>query len=103
MWSPDVFNITRSSALFQFSLSVLAFLGFAGVVYITLPDRPAVPRSYPYSGLVKELGGVEENAVSRSFPNYSSVSLMFFYVGSGRIFGGGSRLIDCIHFFRRMF
>ena len=29
-----------------------------------MPERPVVPRQYPYDGLVKELGGLEENKSS---------------------------------------
>jgi hypothetical protein len=35
---------------------VATFLGLCGVVYLTYPDRPAVPRTFP-GGLEEELGG----------------------------------------------
>lgn len=31
--------------------------------YALTPDIPVVRREYPYEGLVKELGGLEENKV----------------------------------------
>ncbi|QRV89580.1 NADH-ubiquinone oxidoreductase family protein [Ceratobasidium sp. AG-Ba] len=61
LWSPDVFNISRESALKQFGIAVLVFLGFTMAVRASVPERPAVPRNYPYDGLVKELGGLQEN------------------------------------------
>ena len=57
MFAPDAFS--------QYSLSYALkyFLGFAavftgvcfGIVYM-FPGKIAVPRSYPYNGLIKELG-----------------------------------------------
>jgi len=65
MWGPDIPHVPPHKALFQFSVAVLSFVGF-GVLckYALVPERPAVPREYPYDGLVKELGGLEENKVS---------------------------------------
>ncbi|KAL4064411.1 hypothetical protein V8B97DRAFT_2006505 [Scleroderma yunnanense] len=62
MWGPDVAHVPPRKALFQFSLAVSAFVGFGFLCkYALVPDRPTVPREYPYSGLVRELGGLEEN------------------------------------------
>lgn len=36
---------------------VLAFCGFCSVVRISYPDKPAVPRTFPYGGLAEALGG----------------------------------------------
>ncbi|GJJ08584.1 hypothetical protein Clacol_002803 [Clathrus columnatus] len=61
MWSPDPPVIEPSSAVRQFAV---AFLGIAGLgfwIYKNVPDRVAAPREYPYDGLIKELGGLEEN------------------------------------------
>ncbi|KAG8726767.1 hypothetical protein FRC12_023101 [Ceratobasidium sp. 428] len=60
-WSPDVFNMPREKALKQFGIAVVIFIGFTLAVKASVPERPAAPRSYPYGGLVKELGGLEEN------------------------------------------
>lgn len=65
MWGPDIPVVPQRTALRQFTLAVLAFVGFGFVVNAALiPKRPAVPREYPFSGLVTELGGLEENKVS---------------------------------------
>lgn len=41
----------------QNGLFVLTVLGLCGVVYATYPDKPAVPRAFPYDGLREALGG----------------------------------------------
>jgi len=65
VWGPDVSPIPPQKALFQLSLAALGFVGFGFFCkYALVPDRPAVPREYPFSGLVRELGGLEENKVS---------------------------------------
>ena len=62
MWGPDIPNVPPRTALFHLSLATLAFVGFGFLAKTALvPDRPAVPRQYPFSGLVTELGGLEEN------------------------------------------
>jgi NADH dehydrogenase (ubiquinone) 1 beta subcomplex subunit 8 len=65
MWGPDPAHVDQNMALRQF---LLAFGGIAlfGVAckYVLTPEIPAVRREYPFDGLVKELGGMEENRVS---------------------------------------
>jgi len=62
MWGPDVPVVEPSSALRQFTAVFLGFVGFGLFTnYALVADRPAVPREYPFSGLVTELGGLEEN------------------------------------------
>ncbi|CAE6426910.1 unnamed protein product [Rhizoctonia solani] len=61
IWAPDVFNISRANALKQFGIAVAVFLGFVMAVKASVPERPAAPRSYPYGGLVTELGGLDAN------------------------------------------
>ncbi|KIK93610.1 hypothetical protein PAXRUDRAFT_504247 [Paxillus rubicundulus Ve08.2h10] len=62
MWGPDISAVPPQTALFQFTLAASAFVGFAFLCkYALLPERPTVPREYPFSGLVRELGGLEEN------------------------------------------
>ncbi|KAF9267850.1 hypothetical protein L218DRAFT_984723 [Marasmius fiardii PR-910] len=62
MWSPDIPVIDPNVALKRFAM---AFLGFVGVfLYIKnygTPEPHFVRRTFPYGGLVKELGGIEEN------------------------------------------
>ncbi|KAF8907312.1 hypothetical protein CPB84DRAFT_1844011 [Gymnopilus junonius] len=62
MWGPDVAPIDPNVALRQFLYAVAGFVTFGLTVkYVLLPEPPAVRRTYPYDGLVKELGGLEEN------------------------------------------
>jgi len=62
MWGPDPPPVPPQKALFQLSLAISAFVGFGFLCnYALVPERPTVPREYPYSGLVRELGGLEEN------------------------------------------
>jgi NADH dehydrogenase (ubiquinone) 1 beta subcomplex subunit 8 len=67
MWSPDVSNIPPRSALKQVAMVTLGLTGFGYAVYKFTPEAPAIPRQYPYNGLVKELGGLEANKV---FPQH---------------------------------
>lgn len=67
MWGPDVSNISGNSALKQFTVVSLGLFGFGYLVYKYHPKSPAVPREYPFDGLVTELGGMEENKVRASF------------------------------------
>ncbi|KAI6155167.1 Ndufb8, NADH dehydrogenase 19kDa subunit [Pisolithus tinctorius] len=62
MWGPDIPHVPPRKALFQFSLAASGFIAFGLLCKYTLaPERPTVPREYPYSGLIRELGGLEEN------------------------------------------
>ena len=63
MWGPDVSPLPPKTALRHFTIATLGFVTFGVLVNYLVPARPAVPREYPYSGLVKELGGLEENKV----------------------------------------
>jgi len=67
MWGPDIHHVDPATALRQFTIAVSGFVAFGLLCnYALVPDRPAIPRQYPYDGLVKELGGLEENKVSFS-------------------------------------
>lgn len=64
MWGPDAPVVPKETALRHFTLAFLGIASFGLAVKLALvPERPAVPREYPYSGLIKELGGLEENKV----------------------------------------
>jgi len=63
MWGPDPAPLPPSTALRQFLTAALGFVAFGFTVKAITPDAPAVRREYPFSGLVKELGGVSENRV----------------------------------------
>jgi NADH dehydrogenase (ubiquinone) 1 beta subcomplex subunit 8 len=64
MWGPDIPIVPRQTALLHFTLATLGIVGFGFLVNSALiPKRKAVPREYPFSGLIAELGGMEENRV----------------------------------------
>ena len=63
MWGPDIPVVPPRTALYQFSLAVLMFVAIGFGVKAIVPERPAIPRQYPFSGLIEELGGLEENKV----------------------------------------
>ena len=76
MWGPDAPVVPPNEALRHFTYACLGFVGFGLFVrFFLVPERPAVPREYPYDGLVKELGGLEENKV-RNFGSLN-VSQLF--------------------------
>lgn len=71
MWSPDIPHVDPATALRHFTIAVSGFVAFGLLCnYVLVPERPAVPRQYPFDGLVKELGGLEENRVSFSLLCY---------------------------------
>lgn len=73
MWGPDAPPVPPNVALRQFTLAFLGFTAFGiAVQFALIPARPAVPREYPYEGLVTELGGLEENKV-RNVPIITDV------------------------------
>lgn len=62
MWGPDVPPVAPSVARRHLALAALGFVGFGLTVrYVIMPDAPMVRREYPFSGLVTELGGLDEN------------------------------------------
>ena len=63
MWGPDPPRIEPRKALFQFSIAASIFGSIMLFAYAVTPEKPVVSRQYPYEGLVKELGGLEENKV----------------------------------------
>ena len=63
MWSPDVPHVPPQRALFHFMIAVSLFVGYAALVPALQAESPVARRSYPYDGLVKELGDVEANKV----------------------------------------
>jgi len=55
--SPEVYTwTTPKMGLIQNGLFVLTVLGLCGIVYVSYPDKPAVPRTFPYDGLKYALG-----------------------------------------------
>lgn len=59
IWSPDYFQfVLDKTALKHNAVFFSLVLGFgAAIYYLQLnPEKPAMPRSFPYGGLAKELG-----------------------------------------------
>ncbi|KAI8377958.1 uncharacterized protein BYT42DRAFT_572319 [Radiomyces spectabilis] len=65
VWGPDLHTYSPYKALAQLGLAALITAGFAGIVYKTYPDRPAVQRTYPYDGLKAELGARDNDIITR--------------------------------------
>ena len=66
MWGPDVSHVNPNTALYHFTLAFGGLTAFGFLCnYALVPERPAAPREYPFDGLVKELGELEENKVRR--------------------------------------
>lgn len=64
-FSPEVYTwTTPAKGLMQWGLVILSFSGICGTVYAFYPDKPAVPRTFPYDGLREALGGEGAVAVS---------------------------------------
>jgi len=61
MWGPDIPSTEPSKALFHFTLATLGFVALGFIIKANVPEMPAIRREYPFSGLVTELGGLEEN------------------------------------------
>lgn len=63
MWGPDPAPVPIEVARRQFLMAVAGFIAFGFLVKAITQEPPAIRREYPFDGLVKELGGVEENKV----------------------------------------
>lgn len=64
MWGPDKPFMEPSKALRHLSMYFAGLIAFGVTVkYALIPERLAVPREFPFDGLVKELGGIEANKV----------------------------------------
>ncbi|KAF9485171.1 hypothetical protein BDN70DRAFT_871557 [Pholiota conissans] len=61
MWGPDAPPLDPNSAMRQFLVAVAGFVTVGFIINAITPDPPAIRREYPFDGLVKELGGLEEN------------------------------------------
>lgn len=62
MWSPDHFQPVKDHVAVRQLATFMGLIGlFAYSIYAfdIWPDRPNMPRSYPYEGLYKDLGGRE--------------------------------------------
>ena len=63
MWAPDPPTAPPSRSLFELSLAASLFGAIMLFAYEVTPERSAIPRQYPFDGLVQDLGGLEENKV----------------------------------------
>ncbi|KAI7898383.1 uncharacterized protein BX663DRAFT_525119 [Cokeromyces recurvatus] len=59
VWAPDLHHYSPYKAAAQLALAASIFVGFTGLIYMTYPEKPAVPRTYPYNGLAEEFGARE--------------------------------------------
>lgn len=85
VWAYDHYPMSTSSAARQLAVAIAAFgLLFVGLAKIA-PERPSIPRQYPRSGLVTELGGMEENKVRYIAIHFAEfVHLMYSYSNQGK-------------------
>lgn len=59
IWSPDYYQfVSDKTALKHNAVFFSLFFGFGAVIYYFQlnPEKPAMPRSFPFGGLAKELG-----------------------------------------------
>ncbi|KAF8199674.1 hypothetical protein BJ912DRAFT_949908 [Pholiota molesta] len=70
MWGPDAPPIDPNSALRQFMVVFAGFVSAGLIIKAITPDPPAVRREYPFDGLVRELGGLEENKARPESDNH---------------------------------
>lgn len=56
--------MSGGEAVKQLSVAVAVFCVLLGAIYAAKPEVPAIRRQYPFSGLIRELGDIEENKVS---------------------------------------
>ncbi|KJA26402.1 hypothetical protein HYPSUDRAFT_36721 [Hypholoma sublateritium FD-334 SS-4] len=61
MWGPDAPPLPPTTALRQLLIAISGFVAAGFAIKALTPDPPAVRREYPFGGLIKELGGLEEN------------------------------------------
>lgn len=62
MWSPDhIQPVSDSTAFKHFGIffGALSLFGYSIYALDIWPEKPAMPRSYPYGGLFRDLGGKE--------------------------------------------
>ncbi|KAI0034231.1 hypothetical protein K488DRAFT_77386 [Vararia minispora EC-137] len=63
MWGPDVPHVEPKTALRHFIIATGLFVTFGfACSYLLTPVRDAIPREYPFDGLVREMGGLGDNA-----------------------------------------
>ncbi|KAI0749822.1 hypothetical protein C8Q80DRAFT_1101214 [Daedaleopsis nitida] len=83
MWGPDVPVVPPQTAARWFSIAVLGFVSFGVLCSYVHPAMPAIRREYPFSGLVSELGGYEENQVCWTCARFGPMVSSVFVTGQG--------------------
>lgn len=77
MWSPEVYDFVPDSTAWKHNAIFFSLvLGFGAAIYVFQlnPEKPAMPRSYPYDGLAKELGSgkKEDDSFYRVSPDLTA-------------------------------
>lgn len=85
MWGPDIPPIEPSRALFQFTLVTLGFVTFGLITKYNVPEMPSIRREYPFSGLVTELGGLEDNKASCMHILFASLPELMCVLSQARL------------------
>ncbi|CAK7902820.1 hypothetical protein CAAN1_07S04544 [[Candida] anglica] len=90
MWSPDYYQfVSDKTALKQNGIFFGLFFGFGAVLYYFQlnPEKPAMPRSFPYGGLAKELGSgsAEDDEFYRVKPDLTAETELGFLTASEQI------------------
>ncbi|CAG8484353.1 5877_t:CDS:2 [Diversispora eburnea] len=70
VWAFDIYDCHIPTALKQMATFFLGVGVLAIIITVTVPERPAVPKTYPYDNLRVELGGDPDDVNDRglSFP-----------------------------------
>lgn len=90
MWSPDYFQfVSDKTALKHNGIFFSLIIGFGTAIwYFELnPAKPAMPRSFPFGGLAKELGSgsAEDESFYRVKPDTSAEEELGFLANDGAI------------------
>lgn len=99
IWSPDYFQfVSDRTALKHNAIFFLLVFGFgAAIWYFELnPEKPAMPRSFPYGGLAKELGsgGDEDDEFYRVKPDHTAESELGFLAADDLVAANQQAYID---------
>lgn len=87
MWSPDYFQtVSDKTALKHNAIFFACFFGFGATIYYLQldPEKPAMPRSYPFNGLAKSLGSgkAEDDGFYQVKPDVDAEKLGFLSADS---------------------
>lgn len=90
IWSPDYFQfVSDKTALKHNAVFFGLFFGFGAVLYYFQlnPEKPAMPRSFPFGGLAKELGSgkAEDDEFYRVKPDLTAEKELGFLKPIGSV------------------